>query len=285
MSENRSDLIYDIGLFDGSDTAYYLFRGFKVVAVDANPLMVEQARARFAREIEDHRLKLLNVGISETPGTATFFVSDVPQWSSFERALASRDGTTATTPVSIPLMPFSHILSEHGVPHYLKIDIEGNDHFCVNGLRGVEIPRYISVETECAGSEDSPSEEKGLEMLYYLRDAGYRKFKLVDQVRGWRSVRRNNFANFCLHVAESAARGRLQMKGTSKIAQKFSDSSRLAALGFSFARGSSGPWGDDIPGDWMTFKDARTVYLRERRSFLSSGKPAHQLWFDWHATY
>jgi hypothetical protein len=35
--EAHSDLIYDVGLLDGADTAYYLFRGFRVVAVDANP--------------------------------------------------------------------------------------------------------------------------------------------------------------------------------------------------------------------------------------------------------
>ena len=35
MMEARSDLIYDVGLYDGGDTAYYLFRGYNVVAVDA----------------------------------------------------------------------------------------------------------------------------------------------------------------------------------------------------------------------------------------------------------
>jgi SAM-dependent methyltransferase len=51
-------LIYDVGLFDGGDTAYYLFRGYNVVAIDANPVMVERARLRFAQEIRDKRLTL-----------------------------------------------------------------------------------------------------------------------------------------------------------------------------------------------------------------------------------
>lgn len=53
MSQVRSDLVYDVGLFDGGDTAYYLFRGYNVVAVDANPVMVEKARTQFAKEIKE----------------------------------------------------------------------------------------------------------------------------------------------------------------------------------------------------------------------------------------
>lgn len=58
MLLRHSDLIYDVGLFDGGDTAYYLFRGYNVVAIDANPVMVERARLRFAQEIRDKRLTL-----------------------------------------------------------------------------------------------------------------------------------------------------------------------------------------------------------------------------------
>jgi SAM-dependent methyltransferase len=51
MSTAISDLIYDVGLLDGTDTAYYLFWGYRVVAVDVNPTMIEAARVRFANEI------------------------------------------------------------------------------------------------------------------------------------------------------------------------------------------------------------------------------------------
>jgi FkbM family methyltransferase len=123
MTEARPGLIYDVGLYDGGDTAYYLFRGYKVVAIDANPLMIERARSRFSQEIAENRLTLLNIGVSQAPGTATFWVSDNPEWSSFDKAIASRDGK-GHRPVSIVTMPFADILAEHGLPHSLKIDIE-----------------------------------------------------------------------------------------------------------------------------------------------------------------
>jgi FkbM family methyltransferase len=284
MTGASSDLIYDVGLFDGGDTAYYLFRGYNVIAVDANPLMVEKARLRFPGEVESKRLTLLNVGISETAGTATFWISDVPEWSSFDKSIASRDGT-AHRPISVPVVPFSQLLSENGVPHYLKVDIEGNDRLCVNALRGTSrIPRYISVETECIGDSTALSAEQAIEMLDLLRELGYQRFKLVNQC-GWTSVRPNRFTRFCMRLVTSAARGRLRVRGLCRIADRFTDSARIAALGFPFSPGSSGPWGDDIPGGWMTFERARSTYLQERRAFFSRERPLYSFWCDWHATY
>src|SRR6187399_1860552 len=112
MPNILSDVIYDVGLFDGEDTSYYLSRGYNVVAVDANPLMVEKAKVRFAKEIAAKRLILLNVGISSEMGTETFWISDVPEWSSFDRAIASRDGTSHR-PVPISVVPFSKLLADH----------------------------------------------------------------------------------------------------------------------------------------------------------------------------
>lgn len=282
MTEPQRDLIYDVGLFDGEDTAYYLFRGYRVVAIDANPLMVERARLRFAREIEAGRLTLLNVGISEAPDVATFWISDVSEWSSFDLAIASRNGVRAT-PVPVPVAPFSQLLSANGVPHYLKIDIEGNDRLCVSALRGAQMPKYISVEAECTGHATALDDDQATAMLCLLRDAGYRQFKLVNQY-GWIPVRPNAFATLSVRLLNSAARGRLRVGGLSKIADKFTDSARIRTLGFDFSFGSSGPWGDDIPGDWMPFEKARSAYLRERKAYFSTGRPLHSFWYDWHAT-
>lgn len=283
MTQSHSNLIYDIGLFDGMDTAYYLFRGYNVVAVDANPLLVEKAKMRFAQEIKTKRLTLLNVGIAETPGAATFWMSDVAEWSSFDRNIASRDGV-AHRPTSVSVVQFSQLLAEYGLPHYLKIDIEGNDRLCIDALRGTRIPTYISVESECVGDSEVLSDEEAIAMLDLLRDLGYQRFKLVNQV-GWTPVRSNAAAHFCARLVRSVARGRFRVRSLSRIADKFTDSARIEALGFAFSITSSGPWGNDIPGGWMTFQKARSTYLRERHSFFSRKRPLHSFWYDWHATY
>ena len=52
----RDDLIIDIGTNNGDDTAYYLEKGFNVVAVEANPSLCATLASRFAAEIRDGRL-------------------------------------------------------------------------------------------------------------------------------------------------------------------------------------------------------------------------------------
>jgi FkbM family methyltransferase len=284
MTEVRSDLIYDIGLFDGEDTAYYLFRGYNVVAVDANPLMVERARLRFSKEILAKRLTLVNAGVSETEGTATFWISDSPEWSSFDKTIASRNGT-AHRPVPVPTVPFSQLLAEHGIPHYLKIDIEGNDRLCVDALRGTKLPRYISIEAECHGDSKVLSDEQAATTLELLSEIGYGRFKLVNQ-NGLIPVGSNRAAYFVRHLFQSVARGRLRVRGLSKIAYRFTVPGRIAAAsGFVINPGSSGPWGDDISGDWMSFEEAKSVYLHARHLHFRRRVSPFSFWYDWHATY
>src|SRR5271156_4683019 len=56
-----ASLIYDVGMNNGDDSAYYLRNCFDVVAIEAHPVLVEQARNRFAKEIDDGRLTILDV--------------------------------------------------------------------------------------------------------------------------------------------------------------------------------------------------------------------------------
>jgi FkbM family methyltransferase len=274
MKPLSADLIYDVGLLDGADTAYYLFRGYRVVAIDANSQMIEMAGARFAKEIGSKRLTLVNAGIGLAPGAATFWISDKPQWSSFDKSIASRDGT-GHRPVSVPVVPFSDILAEYGIPHYLKIDIEGHDRMCLDALRGGRLPKYLSVE----------SDDQAITMLELLRDIGYRRFKLVNQV-GWLPVRPNGVGLFCSRLIASAAWGRLRIRPLSRIAEKFTDPARIASCGFAFSPGCTGPWGEDVPGGWMTLGQAKSTYLREWDAFLSrQQQPHYSFWYDWHATY
>jgi FkbM family methyltransferase len=244
--------------------------------------MVDKARERFAREIREGRLTLLNVGIGAGSGNANFWISEQPEWSSFDKAIASRDGA-AHTLTAVPVVPFPDLLAEHGVPHYLKIDIEGNDRLCVEPLQGATLPTYISVEAECVGDGEVLSDEQATEMLRLLRDVGYRRFKLLDQ-QGWTPVRPKP-RRLLNRVVTSAARGRLQLPGLANLAEKLTDSARLAALGFRFDHGSSGPWGDDIPGGWMNFETARSTYLRERSAHFSQERALYSFWCDWHATF
>src|SRR4051812_24616485 len=87
-------LIYDVGVENGDDSAQYLELGYRVVGVEASPLAVQTIGARFKAEIAQGRYILVPVGIAESDGVTPFWVcDDHPPWSSFDRDIASRNGS------------------------------------------------------------------------------------------------------------------------------------------------------------------------------------------------
>src|SRR4029453_10898993 len=119
-----SGLVYDVGGYDGADTAHYLSLGYRVICIEAAPNLAEQISTRFHREIGEGRCKVLNVAIGTENGNATFYLSSVSLLNSFDRSLAGRGGCHVTE-ISIPTRTFDSILAEHGVPYFLQLDIEG----------------------------------------------------------------------------------------------------------------------------------------------------------------
>ena len=198
-----ADTIYDVGMHEGQDTAFYLKKGFRVIAIEANPALVAAARRRFAPFLASGQLTLLNVGIvAEDSGkTLEFFVNDrISEWSSFDRELAARNGSPVHV-VSVPTRTLAAIVAGYGPAYYVKIDIEGHDAIALRSLLEVEPrPPYVSVENGNQG------------MLGMLVAAGYDAFKYVQQ-RGISEMR----------VARPAREGEY--------------------AGHLFPRGASGPFG------------------------------------------
>jgi FkbM family methyltransferase len=170
MQSVNSRLIADIGASEGSDIAYYLRKGFQVVAVEADPVMYASLLQRFAREIADGSVVLLNRVAADTSGQAVqFWRNQVYQGLStfdhegaqFREHLVPCAGQTAN---------WQDIVALRGVPYYCKIDIEGGEARFLRSMRGADArPTYVSAE--CHSFE--PIEE--------LFGLGYRRFKLVNQ--------------------------------------------------------------------------------------------------------
>jgi FkbM family methyltransferase len=282
------DLIYDVGLHNGDDTVYYLARGYRVVAIDADPDLARAGQVNFAREIDEGRLTILNVGISKSVSVSQFWICPSnTAWNSFDRNLAGRNGLDHY-PVEIQTRPFADILEEYGIPAYLKIDIEGHDRMCLEALREFPAkPTFVS-------SEDGATDSMGtIRTLVTLRDVGYRYFNLVSQVdfrplfaRGHRSYR----PNALIRGVRSAAQGRFKLPLLCKLVEPFTYKHQLSKRngGHEFKYGSSGPWGTGIPGlrtgAWVEFDEAQRWYTRIRNQFLASGNSAMSFWCDWHAT-
>ncbi len=171
-SSKGHGLIVDLGMNNGDDTAYYLRQGFRVVAVDANPALVEAAHRRFALAIAAERLIVLNRAISAEAGTVTFYVNtDNDHWSSTDARWAGREGSRYRS-ITVEATGIREIFKKYGVPYYLKIDVEGADQVALEQLsQETMLPKYVSVE-DC---------RFGFEYISILKAKGYKSFKLSDQ--------------------------------------------------------------------------------------------------------
>jgi FkbM family methyltransferase len=262
MASVERDLVYDVGMHDGRDTAYYLWRGYRVVAIDANPDLVAAGRARFATEVADGRLVLLNVGIGEDDTEGTFWLGDrATEWSSFDPSFPAREGARSRG-IRVQVRRFGPILREYGLPHYCKIDIEGSDHLCLADLEAASRPRYISVEA-------LPRQP----LLERLADLGYNRFKVVDQARFCPASR-----TFLTVRRWTPRRLHQRLDRVNTVVR-----GRSADRGWSFTVGSSGPLPERTPGHWLSYGKARAMldHLDEQRE---RGRLGIFDWYDLHAT-
>jgi FkbM family methyltransferase len=164
--------IFDIGLYDCTDTAYYLTLGGRVVSVEANPRLVARAQERFQDEIASGRLAIIHAAISTSTAQVELTVSadDLGSSSMFQDRVADRQPAGVFTAPGLPILD---LMQRYGVPEYMKVDIEGADRFCVLPLTRDMRPRYLSFEI-------GPDVE---ELLDHARSIGYTRFKIINQVR------------------------------------------------------------------------------------------------------
>ena len=279
--------IVDVGMHDGADTAFYLHQGYAVLAVEADPALAAAAAQRFAHAIQVGQLHILNVGIAEQTSTAPFWIcEDNSAWNSFDVRIASRNGNRHH-PIRIETWRFADVLRIFGVPEYLKVDIEGADSHCVNDLDRHNLPRFISVESECVADGQTLVPDEAVRMLKLLRDAGYSRFKLVSQ-DDFRTVTYPDRWRFARLLIDSAARGRLSRVGLSRVAERVSTRGKLDSLngGYRFDCGSTGPWGPGLLGRWLSYEQARATYLGAREQFFAkTDVKTYAFWYDWHATF
>ena len=274
----REDLIYDVGLHNGDDTAFYLHRGFQVVAVEADPSLIAAARERFAPELAAGRLTLVHAGIADRAGTARFYLCEgKSEFNSFDRANATKLGHTCRE-IEISCRTFASILDEFGTPHYLKIDIETFDRYCVADLNRHDLPRFISCELT------------GTDQIEQLADMGYDAFKLVwqghhravsDETRtlaGWFDARIQPVPLLAwLDRKVRSLRDRTG-RATARALRRRGLLAPENPWGWRFRHGSSGPFGDDAPGTWIDRDEALFRWLALRRA------RGEDYWVDVHAT-
>ena len=234
------DLVYDVGLHRGEDADFYLRKGYSVVGIEANPALVKDASIRFRDAIAGGRLRLFfgAVAPASADNKINFYANiDLSVWGTIdpEGALRNEGLGHRSEKIEVNRIDIAELYRSLGIPVYLKIDIEGLDSLVLEELKGFDDrPQYISLE-----SDISDFSRLILEMNL-LKDLGYKKFKLVQQqtIPG-------------TTVRTCALNGEL--------------------FEYTFEAHASGPFGDDLPGEWLTYDDALEQYEFLFRSYRLFG--------------
>ena len=170
------DLIFDLGLFDGEDTAFYLGKGFRVVAVEAQPDFCRAGRARFSRELQSGQLTIVERALWKSDGERITFYIRGGGWSSVLREAAERDGQDSVSVEAVTItMP--ELFRQFGVPHYLKCDIEGGEDTVISQLaQSGARPNFISME-DPNGATATRLAEVGYDRFQMRNQGHHRLFK------------------------------------------------------------------------------------------------------------
>ena len=213
ISSPLDGLAFDVGANNGDDTLYYLKRGMRVVAIEANPTLAQELSVRFSEEVKLGRVTVLNVAIVEdSRQEIDFFLNDDNDTIS---TVIPHDSTAGFRSIRVAARRLPDLVREYGIPLYIKLDIEGIDDAVLEDMfeAGYK-PQLISAEGHSIGT------------FSQFVKAGYRKFKIVEG----RFVHRPYYA---LKMTDNT--------GDSTFCE--------------FPKGSSGPFGDDIPGPWLNLDD------------------------------
>lgn len=162
-----SPLVLDVGMGLGADARYYLRQGFRVVAVEANPLALDAALSDPGTHpyLVSGQLTVLNAAVA-SPGaegakTSFWVIPQRPEQSKASSWIAADGGVEVT----VRTVRCADLLRVYGQALYMKVDVEVNTVDCLASLSqemaalggraraaasGWSPPHHLSLEVEAS---------------------------------------------------------------------------------------------------------------------------------------
>jgi FkbM family methyltransferase len=133
------DLVFDAGAHVGDRVAAFRRLGARVVAIEPQPALVRTLRLIYRR---DDGVFVEPVALGAAPGTVELKLNlDNPTVSTAsDEFVAAAHGAPGwhdqawSRRISVPLMTLDGLIARHGVPSFIKIDVEGFEAQALAGL-------------------------------------------------------------------------------------------------------------------------------------------------------
>lgn len=245
--EETDKIIVDVGAHNGDDTEFYLRKGFKCIAIEANPELCEYITKRCYPFIQEGKLLVKNIAIANQKGNLSFFISanNSELSSIFIDRLNRINRSTTFKKIEVTSERLDSLLSDfYQNIYHIKIDIEGADNIAIKSLMFFDRkPPFLSFEY----NPHLNSLAECIDNLSFLQEIGYLQFKIISQGGG----------------------SRLPLLPYPPLEGKYLD--------IKFTGNMSGPFGLELPGNWLNIKDC-IVEVKKISSKLEG-------WFDIHAKY
>ena len=133
------DLVFDVGAHVGDRIAAFRRLGARVVAVEPQPALYRTLRLLFGR---DARIALIPSAIGSAAGTGKMMVNvDNPTISTLStdfiaasRTAVGWEGEAWQRSIAVPITTLDALIEAHGMPTFIKLDIEGFEAEALAGL-------------------------------------------------------------------------------------------------------------------------------------------------------
>jgi FkbM family methyltransferase len=164
------DLVFDIGANIGTRTRVFERLGARVIAVEPQPHCYNALRWLYRR---NRNVEIVRAAVSDNELPKDFFESGIdgistmnPSWF----ALGRFKGTVSVATYRVRCVTLDNLVTQYGVPNFVKIDVEGYEPQVLSGLS--QPAGTLSFEVTAEGLKANEDCVSRLEQL------GYRRFCL-----------------------------------------------------------------------------------------------------------
>jgi FkbM family methyltransferase len=221
-------IIFDLGFNNGQNLKYFLLKADIVVGVEANPTLFCKVKNLFAAEIANKQLFLENAAVSELEGFGNFYINQKFDFlSTLSPEILNTNEVNDLQIINIKLIRASELVRKYlnkfnlTEIEFIKIDVEGYDHIILQDLFNNKIWPKF-LSAEVSNSK----------VISLILDSPYKSFKFIEGKEIGNKIKNINICQ----------------KNNQYIMHDFKEH-------------SSGPYGQDAPGNYFKKDDIINYFL------------------------